>query len=167
MRIAKQRAGDREPLLLTARNLDAPLADKRIETFVGSSPEGVRRRLVEDVEALLIGGVRVHEFQILANRSREELRILGDETDTLAQPVEIDLGAIYSIVENLPLFGLIETDQQLYQRCFAGAGRTYERDRLAAIHAERDIGERRGVGALMHEADIHEFQLTDITNRNR
>ena len=37
-----------------------------------------------------VGGVGPHEEQVLADGAREELRVLGDEADALAQLVEVD-----------------------------------------------------------------------------
>src|SRR5450759_2827048 len=167
MRVAEQCARDREALLLSARDLDAAFADQRIEPLVSSRQQSVRRRLVQHVEALFVGRVWIHEFEIFTDRSREKLRVLGDETDPLAQPVEIDVGAPYSVIENLSLLGLIETNQQLYERRLPRAGRSHERDRLAAVHLERNVGESGGAGALVHESDVLEFQFTDLRHWNR
>src|ERR1700686_1457897 len=166
MRITKQSARDRERLVFSARHFDAALADQCIEPFVCSRQESVRRRLMQHVETLFVGGVGVHEFEVLGDRSREERRVLCDEAYALAKAVKIDLSAIYSVVQDMPLLGLIETDQQFHQRRFSGAGRPYERDRLAAVYFERYGGERGGVCTLVHEADVREFQLPGIRHGN-
>ena len=97
--------------------------------------QAVARRLAQHVEALGVGRRRVHEQQVLANRAGEELRVLGDEADPLAQRVEVDVVAGDAVVEDPPGLRLIQADEQLHQRRLAGAGRPDERDRLAALHA--------------------------------
>ncbi len=93
VRPAQQRPGDRQPLLLAARDLDAALADHRVEPAVGARQQAVAGRLLQHLEALRVGGVRVDEQQVLADRAREELRVLGDEADLRAQLVQVDLRA--------------------------------------------------------------------------
>ena len=52
--------------------------------------QAVAGRLAQHVEALGVGRRRVHEQQVLADRAGEELRVLRDEADPLAQLVEVD-----------------------------------------------------------------------------
>src|SRR6476619_369314 len=100
MGMAEQRAGYRQPLFLAARHLDPALADDRVEPAIRPREQVVARRLLQDAEALRVRGRRVHEEQVLPDRSREELRILGDETDLRAQIVEVGFGARRSVVED-------------------------------------------------------------------
>ena len=119
VRMAQQRARDRQPLLLAARDLHAAFADHRVEAPVGARQQAVARRLAQHVEALGVGRRRVHEQQVLADRAGEELRVLGDEADPLAQRVEIDLVAGDAVVEDPPGLRAVEPDQQLHQRRLA------------------------------------------------
>jgi hypothetical protein len=70
---------------------------------------------MQHVEALGVRGVWVHEQQVFANRPGEKLRILGHEADAGAQPVEIDLGARYAVVQDSAGQRLVQADQQLHQ----------------------------------------------------
>ena len=89
--MAQQRAGDRQALLLAAGDLHAALADHRVEPLVGAREQGVARRLAQHVEALARRWRRgLHEEQVLADRAGEELRVLRDEADALAEAVEVD-----------------------------------------------------------------------------
>ena len=72
------------------------------ETFTPPSPMTVSRPLSarasrpsqaarsQHLEALRVGRVGAHEEQVLADRAGEQLRVLGDEPDALAQAVEVD-----------------------------------------------------------------------------
>src|SRR5438045_4586237 len=74
MRITEQGAGDRESLLLAPGYFDAALADYGVETLVRPRQESVCSRLVQDVEALGVGCVGIHELEILADGAGEEDR---------------------------------------------------------------------------------------------
>ena len=73
---------------------------------------------------------------MLADRSREELRILRHETDPFAQPVEVHLRTGHAVVQDVTLFRQIKSDQQLHQRGFPGARWADERDGLATLDIE-------------------------------
>src|SRR5437870_2247871 len=85
LRIPEQRAGDREALLFSARYFHATLANQGIEAAIGTQKQALHGSLPQHVQALLIGRMRLDEEQVLADRSREQLRILGHESDPLAQ----------------------------------------------------------------------------------
>jgi len=53
------------------RYFDAAFADNCVEALVSSRQQSIRRRPVQDIETLLVGRVRIHEFQVLANRSEK------------------------------------------------------------------------------------------------
>src|SRR5438876_11583445 len=166
MRVAEQSTRDREPLFLSAGDFDAALADHGIESFVCSRQKSMRGCLLENVETFRVGSVRVHEFEILADGSGKKLRVLRHESDSFAQPIEIDVGAGNSVIKNLPLSGRIEPNQPLHQRRLSGPRRTNERDGLATLYIERDVCQSRRAGALVHESNVLEFQLLDIGQRN-
>src|SRR5579872_2552112 len=68
LRLAQQGAGDRQALLLTARYLDASLADHRVEPAVRAFQQTFDRGLMQNFQALLIGRVRPGELKVLTNR---------------------------------------------------------------------------------------------------
>ena len=69
----------------------------------------------------------------------EELRVLRDEADALAQRVEVDSVAAASVVEDAARLRAVEADEQLDERRLARARRSDEGDRLAALDLERDV----------------------------
>ena len=96
----------------------------------------------------------MHEQQVLANRSREELRVLRHEADLLAELVEIDVAAECPLYRMSPACGVIQPDQQLDQRRLAGTRWSDEGDRLAAVDLERDVGHGRRRRRLVREGDV-------------
>src|SRR3990170_2797090 len=167
MRVAQECARDREPLLLPAGHLDPAFSDHRIQSLVRSREQGVRGRLVEHVEALLVGRPRIHEEQIFPDRSGKELRVLCDEADALAQAVEVDRVAREAIVQYAAGPRRIESDEKLDQRRLPGTGWSDERDRFAALDGERDACQCRICRGLVHETDVVEFQIFDVGQWNR
>jgi hypothetical protein len=80
-RVAQDRAGDGQALLLTAGEAVSALADDRVVP-VGQGRDvfvdlGRTRRRLE----LLVGGVRLGEAEVLGDRGVEQVRLLGDDAD--------------------------------------------------------------------------------------
>ena len=80
-RILEQQPGDRQALLLAARQAVAALADDRVE------PVGQGRDRVEDAggpargDELVDGRVRLGVAQVVADRVVEQVGVLGDHAD--------------------------------------------------------------------------------------
>ena len=72
----------------------------------------------------------------------EQLRVLRDEADPLAQAVEVHRVVRVPVVENPPVLRAVQADQQLHERRLARARRADEGDRLAALDLERDVRQR-------------------------
>ena len=145
--MAQQRARDGEALLLAAGDLHAAFAD------TVSSPRSARASrlcadgLPQDVEALLVGRVGPHEEQVLADGAGEQLRVLGDEADALAEAVDVDLVLRRAVVVDVPGLRPVEADQQLHERGLARRPRADERDGLAAARRGNEMSVSAGVDA--------------------
>src|ERR1700738_4870174 len=166
MRLPQQRARDREPLLLAARDFYSTLTDHRVEAFVGPRQEGVSSSLVQDIKALRIGRVRIDELEIFPTRTREELSVLSHEPDPLPQSIEIHGIAGHSVVQDASCFRRIETHEQLHQRRLPRSRRTYECDGFTALHVERYVGESRRRRSLVNEPYVLELQILDLRQWN-
>src|SRR5262249_41204573 len=151
MRTAKQGTGDRESLFFPSRHLHAALTDHRVQTLGRAFEQARARRAAQRRQALLVGRLWIPEEQVLPDRSGKELRVLRDEADALAQPVEVDVAAGDAVVEDSPGLWRIEADEQLDQRRFAGARRPDERNGLAPLRRKRDVADRRRQGRLVLE----------------
>src|SRR6185295_5306649 len=109
----------------------------------------------------------VDEQQVLADRAREELRVLGDEADLRAQLVEIERPAGLAVVEDLAAPGRVEADEQLDEGRLARARGADEREGLAAFGREGDLRERRRRGRLVREADALEGERPKLAQGQR
>src|SRR6185503_6597251 len=82
---AEQCPRDREPLLLAPSHSHTALSKQRIDAPVRAREETLYRRLMQHLQTSLISCIRPYEAQILADGSREQLRILRHKSDPLAQ----------------------------------------------------------------------------------
>ena len=84
-RVAQDRAGDRDPLLLASGEAVSALADDGVVAV------GQRRDHVVDARGLggrldlLVGRVRLREAEVLADRGVEEVGLLRDDADELGR----------------------------------------------------------------------------------
>ena len=92
--IPEQRPRDRQPLALAAGDLHAAFADHRVEPLCARASRlshaaacAARRGTSASVAPGL------HEQQVLADGAGEQLRLLRDEPDPRAQPLEVHLRA--------------------------------------------------------------------------
>jgi len=83
-RVAQQGAGDRQPLALAARQIDAALAEDRLIAVGQLQDEimgvGVARRGFE----LVVGRIRLAEAQIVLDRAVEQIGVLMHHRETAA-----------------------------------------------------------------------------------
>ena len=80
-----ERACQRDPLALTAREVDAALADQRVVAVRQARPERVDAGRLARREHLVPVGVLAAGGEVLAQRHREEHGPLRDERDVRAQ----------------------------------------------------------------------------------
>ena len=87
-RVAQHRARDRDALLLAAGEAVAALADDGV-VALGQRRDHVMdaRRLRRGLD-LLVGRVRLREAEVLAHRRVEEIRLLRDDADEVAERLE-------------------------------------------------------------------------------
>src|SRR5439155_24328937 len=167
LRIPEQRAGDREALLFSARYFHATLANQGIEAAIGTQKQALHGSLPQHVQALLVSRVRLDDEQVLADRSREQLRILGHESDPLAQMLDLHLVFRGPVVIDVTGLRPIQTDQQLYECALAGARGSHERDRLAARRSKRNLAQGGRRSRLVLERDIVEAKRLERLHSHR
>jgi hypothetical protein len=91
---------------------------------------------VQDLLTLFVGRRGVHEQKILPDRARKELRVLGDESDTFTQSVQVDVEARNAVVQDQSSLRAVESHQQLDESGLAGARRPDKRNGLSPIDGE-------------------------------
>ena len=90
LRMTQERPCNRKALLLAAGDLHAAFSDQRIQPSIGAREKAVGRRLLQHFHTFGIRCRRIYKQQILADRSREQLRVLRYKADFLAQQIEVD-----------------------------------------------------------------------------
>ena len=88
--VLEQDPGDRDPLLLAARQLVAALADHRVVAVGQLGDPIVDRRRARGRDQLVVGRLGPGVAQVVADRRVEQVRLLGHEADRLAQRGEGD-----------------------------------------------------------------------------
>ena len=163
----QQRPRDGQALALAARDLDSALADHGVQAARRPRQQRLAGGLAEHLEDLVVCCVRTHEEQVLADGPGEELGVLRDQAQALAQPVEVDDVLGMAVVEDLPGLRMIQTDQELDQRGLARAGWADEGDGLAAPDGEGHVLERGAGRGQMGEAHRLEPEVAQRVDDHR
>jgi hypothetical protein len=137
---AHQRPCDRDPLLLTARELRGPMLAAVLETDL---PEQV----VEEPGLRLPApeGQRQDDV-LLRSQHRQQVEELEDEADVLPAQLR-DLGVAEiadpcSRNRHVALSWLVERRKEVHQRRFPGARGTHDRSQHPTLDTERDAAQR-------------------------
>ena len=132
-RIQDERAGQRDPLLLPARELRGP-----VQVAPGQLHELERlagRRVALGLRLLpLLQAVR----DVVEDRHVREQRVLLEDGVHVA-PVGRDADRVLSADQHLADVGLLGAGDQLQRRRLAAAGRAEQRQELAVPDAQRDV----------------------------
>ena len=141
-RFGDQRAGDRHPLLLAARQLARPVLGAVGQTRPTSS---AAERSVTPLGRL---DARVHERQLdVAQRGhvRQQVELLEHEADVavadLGQPVLVEVGDVLTGEEQLSRRRDVEAADDVHQRRLARARRADDGDELAFVDAQVDAAQ--------------------------
>ena len=81
-------------------------------------------------------GVLVEGIEVRADGAGEENRVLGDDGKTAAEVVEVDLGDVDAVDEDLTFAGGEEAEEGEGQRGFAGAGAADDADTLVFFYSK-------------------------------
>jgi len=134
--VAQQRARNREPLPLPARQIDAALADDGLIPVRQMPDEfmrvGVARRLFQ----LGRGRIRLAEPQILLDRAMEQVGVLVHDGDQAAQRLGIECADVLPAHPHRPGLRIEQAQQQARDRGFPGAARADDADLLAGRDGE-------------------------------
>ena len=80
-RVLEQQPGDRQALLLAARQAVAALADDGVVAVGERGDRVVDARRPARRDELVVGGVGLGVAQVVADRLVEQVRVLGDDAD--------------------------------------------------------------------------------------
>ena len=96
-RVAQDRAGDRDALLLAAGEAEAALADDGVVAVGQRGDRVVDLGGAGGVLDLVVGRVRPREAQVLAHRGVEQVGLLRDDADRVGQRVEGQLAQVDAV----------------------------------------------------------------------
>src|SRR4051812_14424613 len=96
-RVLEQRAGDREALALAAGERAPALADRGIEAVGLAVDEFERLGALERLDHLLVGGIRAADLEVLADRAREQHRLLEHDADVAAERCQADVADVVAV----------------------------------------------------------------------
>ena len=154
-RIFIQCSRDADSLPLAARKADAALADLRVQAIRQGAHMLVQLRFMQRFPYLFIVDVffRNAESDVFADRSIEHENRLRDIAD-VAKPSLIVRLYVDAVREHLPALGMKEAEHNVDDRCFAGAGRSDDTDRLSDPERHIRVPEHIGIAARITVGDI-------------
>ena len=138
LRPPQKRARDREPLPLSARQLDAAVADGRVVRAGQAVDELISRRPLGRRPDGVIVRQRRAVADVVADAAREQRRLLHDRGDLRAQPSRIERPDVVPSCKYPPLVGIVKAQQQVEQRRLARTRLPHNRDDVARRHVQID-----------------------------
>ena len=140
-RIVRQGAGKTDELALADGESGAAFADGRVESLRQRIEEGAEA----DFEKSALDGGAVDAFGAEADvgfeRAGEEKWVLQDDAELAAQGVRVELAEVDAVKQDLAALDFVETQKQLDDGGFAGAGVADDGDGLARADVEGDIAQ--------------------------
>ncbi len=138
-RIGNRGPRDRKQLTLSlgkrfarTRNVSIVAVLEMADKFIGIGQLGCR-------DTFLVGRVQLAKPDIVHDRSREQVRVLKNDTKTSAKIRLFDQFDIDPVVRDRAFLDLVKTVDQIRDGCLACAGRAHERDLLSWLGKQRNI----------------------------
>ena len=156
--IAQQRPRNRDALFLSAGQTGAVLLDLGVEP--------VRHRL--DHFEQIGAADRIHQFEfiridsvtdVLPDRTVEQQRLLRHHGNERAVTAKIEIVHIAPVEQQPPGRRPDETDHQMRNRRFSGAGRPDECNRFSGLDMQIDVFKRVRLTAGILETDVFELEI--------
>ena len=139
---AQQRAGDGEPLPLSAGEAAAALADAGVVAAGQALDEVVRVGGARGGADLGAGGVGAAEHEVVVDARVHHQLLLVDDGDRVAHRRRRVVGDVVAVDGDDPGVGGELAGEQPAQRRLAGAARSDEGDDLAGGDVEGQVGQR-------------------------
>ena len=155
-RVHEQRAREHDALSLSAGQLPSLLTNERVDPF------RQRRNPVPDAsrsERHLDLGVRrfgMAQTDVLANRRREEVRVLAGDRDRPADILEPILPDVPARDRDAAALGVDEPKQRVHDRRLPGSAGADERNPAAGLEAQAEPFQRGPLPRPVADADILE-----------
>mmetsp|Transcript_28211 Transcript_28211/g.59255 ORF Transcript_28211/g.59255 Transcript_28211/m.59255 type:complete len:244 (-) Transcript_28211:1273-2004(-) len=162
-RVVYQCARNCEPLLLSARELEAPLADERVVSGGHTQHRLVYPRLFRCPLDLLIGGAWPAVGDVESDALVEEHDVLRHDAQLLAHRVELDVAQVLPVDADRAGGRVVEAEEQPQHSRFARTRGADDGQCAAGLHRKAQVREQllRRVVAEAHvvELDVALSQL--------
>ena len=153
----QKRPRDAQPLLLSARDIDAALPQFRIIAVREGHDEIVRLRRACGVLDLLVRGVGVAPFQIIFYRAGEKHVLLQHHRDRVAESVQLVVSHVHAAHFDGAAPDVVKTGDELHQRALRRARAADDAHHFAGLHVKIDAFEVEDVARLgIREIDVVE-----------
>ena len=167
LRLGRDRSRDTESLLLTAGEVRTALSDRRLVLVSLLHDKAVSVRDLSRPSDVLEGHVGILERDIVFDVALEEEASLGSVTDAVSQILLENILDVDAVDEDFASSTVGHTRDHVDDRGFTAAGSADERDGLALLDLEADIGNSLFVRAGISKADILELDGARFLERNR
>ncbi len=165
-RVFQQRAGDGNPLLFAARQVQPSFADPRLEPVGQALDEAADRRAARRSRHLFRARALAAIGDVVADRVVEQHGILRDDADRGAQARLRHLCNILPVHGHAPAGQVVETVEDARERRLARPRRPDHRHRLSRCDDQVDALQYVAVG-IIAEADILEPHLAPLDGQRR
>ena len=150
-RVDQQRAGDRDPLPLAARERLAALADQRVVAVRQPEDELVRVRGARRGDDLRARRVGPAVGDVLGDRAEEQERLLQHDADVAAVVGHGEAADVDAVDQDRAVAHVVEAADQVDQRALARAAGADQADHLAGPDRQVEAADHRAVAVA--EAD--------------
>ena len=116
-----------------------------------------RADLIESVQHGLVGGLRIGEAHVVGDRAAEEVPLLREHHDPVAQRLERRVPQVDAAERDRALLRVVLAREQLRERRLARAGDAHQRDVLAGLQLQRDAL-HHAAARLVAEADVAQLE---------
>ena len=155
-RVLQEDAGDGDALLLAAGKLDAALADIGVEAVLQSEDEPLGTGQAGRFDDLFAGGTGLAVGDVIRHRAAEQIHVLLDDADVLAQALQGDMLDVLPVDVDVAAGHIIEAGNEVAQRRLAAAGGADQSQPLAGLDVKADMMQNLVVVVRVFEADILE-----------
>ena len=155
-RVLQKDAGNAQPLLLAAGQLDAPLAHIGVVAVLQSQDELFGPGQTGRRGDLLPGGPRLAVGDVLGHRAAEQVDVLLHHADGGAQAFQRHLADVLPVDEDAARRHIVKAGDQVAQGGLAAARRAHQGQPLAGRDVDAHIAQHLVVVVRVLEADMVE-----------
>src|SRR5450756_1792285 len=158
---------DGQQLLLTGRDIGGFFVEDGVVSFRQAPDEVIGVRSLGGSHDLLLRSIVAPIGNILTDRTVEQPRVLQNHTEHGAQTAPTHRSYVDTVERDLAVLDVIETHEQVDERCLACPGRSNDGDGIALLDVEIHISDQ-GFGRPVAESDMIELDgAARLSDHNR